>query len=293
MPWIKRNLALVISGVVALALLGYGGWYLWSAIQKNQAIDGEINQAKSEIERLLGANPTPTQSNLDVARRELVRLTNFVASGKKLFPASPMPDGPLNNESFKALLETTIHGLHNEARAVGIRVADTNTYYYFTFEAQRVPVTFAPESLRPLTERLHEVQTLTRTLFKARVNHLESLRRAAVPGERMGNAAPSGADYLNAGPRTNAQTSMVMWPMEVTFRCFSPELATVLEELSRSEYAFLVKTVSVEPGEAGPNATVAAAAWARTNRTARTMTTVVNERLLRVNLRLDVVKPVK
>jgi len=89
MAWIKRNLALVISGAIALALLGFGGWYLWSAIQKNNQSDGEINQTKSEIERLLNMDPSPNTSNLANAKRELDRLTTFTAAAKRHFPVTP------------------------------------------------------------------------------------------------------------------------------------------------------------------------------------------------------------
>ena len=89
MAWIKRNLVLVISGVLALGLLGFGGYYLWSAIQKNNSIDAEIGSAKSEIERLLAREPTPNASNLNIARRELARLTGFNAVAKRQFPPTP------------------------------------------------------------------------------------------------------------------------------------------------------------------------------------------------------------
>src|SRR5687767_10839823 len=167
MAWIKRNLALVISGVIALALLGFGGWYLYSAIQKNNQSDGEINQTKSEIERLLNMDPSPNASNLANAKRELDRLTSFTAAAKKQFPPTPPPAVPLNNESFKGLLQTTIDELHRQATSVGIKVEPG---YYFSFSAHRGSLEFDRDILLPLSERLHEVQFLSSVLFRSRIN---------------------------------------------------------------------------------------------------------------------------
>ena len=243
MAWIKRNFALVVSGVIALALLGLGGWYLWAAIDKNDSIDKEINQTKAEIDRLLNMDPSPNASNFTNAKRELDRLNAFIAEARKQFPPSPPPPDPLTDETFKTLLETVVNDLHREAETAKIGIAVPN--YYFTFEAQHFPVTFPPESLRPLTERLYEVQSMVSILLKSRINRLDSLRRARVPGEIVQATAPEAAnDYLPSQPRTNAETAMTLWPYELNFRCFSPELGTVLEALEREHGGFIVKSIS-------------------------------------------------
>ena len=295
MSWIKRNLSLVISGVITLALLGFGCWYLWSAMQSNKDVDDKINQTKSEIERLLGMDPTPSQSNLINAKRELDRLNAFIADAKKQFPPSPALSEPLNDQSFKSLLAKTVDELHRQATSVDIKM-DSN--YYFSFDAQRLPFAFPPESLRPLSERLHEVRTMISILFKARINRLESVRRSVVAGERV-----SGTDYLNAGSRTNLETGLVLWPYEVTFQCFSSELSAALEDLERAPYGFLVKSVTEEPADdkslppgAPPGAPPGRPQFGRggpkTNAPVG-LETIINEKLLRVTLRIEVIKPLR
>ena len=278
MSWIKRNLSLVISGGIALGLLGVGAWYLWSAIQNNNTVDHDINQTKSDIELLLNKDPAPNASNLNTLKREFERLTAFNAQAKTLFPPTPVPPGPLNNQSFKSLLQTTIDALNKQASSVGITVESN---YYFTFESQRLPVNFAPESLHPLSERLHEVQLIASILFKSRVNRLEGMRRAMVAGEQP--ASNAGGDYLTTQPRGNAETGMIMWPYEVTFQCFTSEVAAVLEALQRAQYGFVVKAPSSEP--------VGDLAARRPTNAPPGLATVVNEKLLRVKLRIEVIKP--
>jgi hypothetical protein len=176
-------------------------------------------------------------------------------------------------------------------------VGDSNTYYFFTFEAQRLPVTFAPESLRPLTDRLYEVQTMAGVLFKSRINRLVGMRRAPVPGERQQGgvgAAPAGNDYIG-GVRTNAETGMVLWPYELVFDCFSEELGKVVETLEHSKEGFLVKSVVVKqeeksqqpPQRIQPNP----GDPRRPNIPPPALTNVINERLLRVTMQVEVIRP--
>ncbi len=304
MSWIKRNLWLVISGAIALGLLGLGGFYLWSAIVKNNAIDGEINQTKAELDRLL--NPdftpiTPNQQNLKEAKDQAARLTVFIADAKKLFPPTP-PGGPLDALSFKTLLRTTVSDLQKQAESAGISLATPN--YLFTFDAQWSATTFAQESLRPLSERLHEVRLISEILFKARINRLVSMRRAVVFGEQRmpggGGGAVAPADvYLNGGARSNPETGMALWPYEITFVCFTSELAAVLEGLQTAQYGFVVKFPVIDPvleatgpvrpkpvppGRVGGRAAAPGAPAG--------LVTIVNEKPLRVTLRIEVIKPI-
>jgi len=300
MSWIKRNLSLVISGVVALGLLGFGGFYLWRSMDRNTQVDTEINQTKAEIERLLNMDPTPSQSNLTNAKRELERLNSFVAEAKKQFPPSPVP-GTLNALSFKSLLQNSVEELHRQAATVGIKVPTNppdSTPYYFTFEAERLPVTFPPDSLRPLSERLHDIQQLASILFKAHINRLEGMRRAPVGGEMYGSGS---TDYLGVSVVTNMEAGVVLWPYEVAFECFTSELAAVLEAMQNTP-GVIVRFPVVEPAEttlilrkapAPPigqprrvNAPVAPPPPAG-------LVTIVNEKLLHVTLRLEVIKPVE
>ena len=289
MAWIKRNLSLVISGVVALALLGIGGWYLWSAMQKNRQVDTDINQIKSEIETLLGKQPTPNAQNLADAKKQLERLNTFMLTAKKQFPPTPPPAQPLDNQSFKSLLQTTVDELQKQATSVGIHV---ETNYYYTFENERLPVMFPPESLRPLSERLSEVKMLASILFKSRINRLVGMRRAMVPGEQAIPAAPAAAnDYLPARAVANADTGMTLWPYEVTFHCFSPELAGVLDSLQRVEYGLVVKSISSDALREGAQTAPRNVSPARTNAPPKALQTIIDERTLRVTLRVEIIKP--
>jgi hypothetical protein len=300
MAWVKRYLSLVISGVIALAVLGFGVYYLLEARKRNSAVDTEIEQAKSDLNRLMNLDPFPSPSNINIARRELERMTTFVASAKQLFPATPAPQERLTDQSFKSVLQTTIAALNTQALASGIKL---ETNYYYSFENQRRPINFAPESLLPLSERLKEVHAIATLLFKSKINRLEAIRRAAVPGETA-----TGPDYLVEAPRTNAESNMLIFPYEFIFHSFSPEIGAVLEGIARLPEAAVVRSVYVEPADAAaqrrqdpaqpqpgqppgfrgrPGAPQRPGAPAA----APGLQTVLEEQALRVILKVDVIKP--
>lgn len=322
MAWIKRNLILVVSGAVALLLLGLGSFYLYSAIQKNQQIDTDIGSTKEEIKRLFEKPVTPTAENLKLAKQEGLKLSSFVAEAKRLFPGTPAPSEPLTSPSFKSLLANTISELHRQAATVPTRLESNQVgLYYFTFEAQRQPLSLPPESLRPLFDRLSEVQFISQVLFKARVNRLVSMKRAAVIGERpVGGAQQPGGgnDYLAASARVDSETGMALWPYEVVFDCFTPELAAVLEGLQGAKYGLLIKSVEVRPADetappsgmrnpqpgvappfrgnlppnrGGNRGGAAAAPAAAAAPGTSSLITIINEKLIRVTLQLEVIKP--
>ena len=74
MAWIKRNLVLVISGVIALGFLAYGGWFFYSAVQRNKDIDTDAFVFQSKI----------TDFDVVAGKDYFIRV-----SGEGLYPGDP------------------------------------------------------------------------------------------------------------------------------------------------------------------------------------------------------------
>ena len=85
----------------------------------------------------------------------------------------------------------------------------------------------------------------------------EGIRRERVPGS-SDDVAGTPTDYLDLASTTNELA--IITPYEVTFRCFTPELAGVLAGFARSPYGLLVKAINSEAAPASAFADVAAAA---------------------------------
>jgi len=148
----------------------------------------------------------------------------------------------VTSEAFAAELRRTIDQLQHAAESGSVQLPPK---YGFSFEAQRSIVRFAPGSLAPLAVQLGEVKQISDILFAARVNALDGIQRVRVSDDDI--AGPQ-TDYLNDACVTNSLA--VLTPYAVTFRSFSPELASVLTGFAASSYGLIVKAVNIAPAGA-------------------------------------------
>ena len=133
MQWIKRNLFLVLGGVVALALLGFAGFYLFAKIQQDQAVTDELNAATQKLEALAKRDPYPNPENITAAKEEGKRVQGFLGDVEKHFLPAPYPQ-ELSSMGFRTYLDNTRAKLLADAQRAGVEVP---TNYWFTFAAQK------------------------------------------------------------------------------------------------------------------------------------------------------------
>jgi hypothetical protein len=110
-----------------------------------------------------------------------------------------------------------------------------------------------------LAAQLGEVKAICGLLNAAKINALDGIRRLRVGEDDKSGPA---TDYLDLPGFTNDLAVSV--PYEVTFRCFTPELAGVLAGFANSEYGLIVKGMNLEVAPAPlmsdtPNSPVAVA----------------------------------
>jgi hypothetical protein len=250
MDWIKKNLGLVISGAVALALLGFAGYFLYSKYGLSQQQSTRLEEQENKLNGLINQKPNPGNKKVDniaAAKEQTERLTEFAKRAQSLFINVPYPTN-LDSGSFKLLLDNTVDELQREARASGTKLPDN---YAFTFSVQKPMVSVKSSTIKPLSRTLMEIKTIVGILFDAKILGLDRIRRISVPDEDAGTAmlAMGGgpSDYWTRKPTTNALAVVV--PYEFSFRCFSGELQAVLEGLASSPHNFLVKNLVVDTGE--------------------------------------------
>jgi len=243
MSWIKRNLFFLIGAVVALALLGMAGFYLYSKWNLNNTVLAQLTQSHEDLKKLNSANPHPGSGNVDnigAAREQIKEVRAAMAKTRQYFQKiPPVPDLPkVNDFDFSSSLARTIAQLARDATnsSVGIPAG-----YSFSFQAQRNKMGFAAGSLPPLAKQLGEVKAICEVLFAAKVNSLDYVRRERVSPD---DAAGSQSDYLAEKSVTNALA--ILSPYEVSFHCFSPELGGVLSGLANSPHGLIAQYVNVE-----------------------------------------------
>jgi hypothetical protein len=251
MAWIKRNLFFVLGSLVALGLMGVGVYYLLSQISEEQRLAEEIQKDYSTLTALVTQKPHPGAGAIDniaAAKEQAAKLREYITKAGKVFQRIlPIPDSPPNRISprdFANQLVNTISQLRRDAERQGVALSTTN--YDFTFHSQIQALNFDPASLGPLAIHLGEVKALSEVLFEAQINSLDSMRRESIPSANDDNPP----DYLPAYQKSITNTLAELTPYELTFKCFSGELAQVLAGLAGSPHGFIVKTINIVPTEA-------------------------------------------
>ena len=250
MTWIKRNLFFVGGAAIALILLVGAGFYTWSGYSHNDKALEDITAKYAELKRLYGQKPNPGNdkiNNIKAAREQAIELQATFTLMAKLFERIPgIPDSGTNVsvEAFTTGLAQTIARLSREATNASVNLPPK---FNFSFEQPSRAMKFPPGSLPPLAVQLGEVKTLCDVLIAAKVNSIEGLQRERVSPDD--NSGPQ-TDYLDLHTTTNELALMA--PYQITFRCFTPELALVLCGFAASPHGLVVKSINVEPAAAQP-----------------------------------------
>ncbi|GEM_PF-2471342 len=246
MDWIKKNTTLLVSIVVALVAIGGAGYYLIEKMGASADVSAKFSAAVQRRDGLIHKRPNHPGfvkvDNIKIVNEDYDRLTQFQSELIKGF-RSTTPVQPTERD-FKQALADTMAVIEGEGERSGL-TAPTN--FTMSFTAQKVGYRFASNSLDRLTVQLADLTVVAKILVDARVNSIESFRRVAVSEDDSGaNAVP--AEYIgNFAVKTNEETKAVVYPYEVSFRCFSEEFGDVLEGIAASPYSILVKTIAIEP----------------------------------------------
>jgi hypothetical protein len=255
MDWIKRNLYFLIGSLIALALMGLAGWYLYSKWQLNNEILGKLDEQYTELKRLNGQNPHPGSdkvNNIEAAKEQQKELRAYIQKARDYFqhcPPIPVPEaGKLTSQEFSSALSRTIDQMQRDAAKASVALPPKDSSgqtYSFSFAAQRERLAYAPGSLEPLSVQLAEVKAICGVLCQAKINSLDNIRRERVSDDDL--KGPQ-TDYLSDKSVTNELA--VLSPYEVSFRCFSPELAAVMAGFAGAPCGLMVKTINVESAPA-------------------------------------------
>jgi hypothetical protein len=242
MLWLRRNLFLTISGLIALGLLGGGSWYLWTSKQRNNQVDTKRQALEAIHNDTKSHFPSPT--NIDLGKKELQRVKEFTQKMKVYFApiAAPNVAGP----EFRSMLDITVSELRKRAEGQGIGLPGRD--YAFSFEAQRKKLQFGQGTFPAMPQQVVEIYALCNLLFDSQINKLAGLRRTRVSEDDEANKGSP--DYNELPIQTNTATKCVITPYVVEFNCFSDGLSAVTRRLQESTNGFTLKSVMVEPSSA-------------------------------------------
>jgi hypothetical protein len=248
MAWIKRNLFFVVGGVIALALLGGAGFYIWQGWSHNSEAFDKLSGVVGQLTDLTGKTPSPGTekiNNTQIARDQNQQLQVWITNAETFFqpiPAIP-PDANVDGARYSTALQKTIDQLQHEADTSQVQLPPK---FEFSFTAEKDRMTFVPAGLNPLAGQLGEVKAISEILFAARINALDSIQRVRVSDD---DASGAPGDYIDGQPVTNDLA--VITPYVLSIHCFTAELAGVITGFATSPSAFIVKSVNVDRGTGG------------------------------------------
>jgi hypothetical protein len=297
MAWIKRNLLFVVVSVVALGALGFAGYYNYTRYQANAQEVAKLNEKYTELKRLYDQKPNPGNAKVDniaLAHDQEQQIRDLLAKTAGSFtPILPIPASTnVGSEDFAAALRQTVDEMQRDAASASVILP---AKYNFSFEAQRSLMIFDPTSLNALAVQLGEVKAICDIINAAKVNSLNAIRREPVSAD---DAKGSQTDYISQSSVSNELA--VISPYEVTFQCFTPELAAVLSGFASSPQGIIVKSFDAGPVSQTPEAGAAGGGFGQAGFPSATpvvqrtaaggLQTVIDEKQLRVTMQLEVVK---
>ncbi len=247
MAWIKNNLVWVVGGLIALVLLGGAGSFLYSKYIREADVSAALQAQTEELDRLSRLKPHPGDrkvDNIKAAQEQEAELKTLAGQFRSTFAPINYPTN-LDSGMLKLRLDSVLDELHRSAQRAGVKVPSG---FSFGFSSQRRQVAFEPNVLKPLAYAIEEVRVLSGVLFAARVLTFDSIRRVPI-GSLDGGAvatvaALGGSDTWPKKPTTNDLA--ILTPYELTFHCFTTELAAVLQGLAHSPHGLLVKNIQVD-----------------------------------------------
>jgi hypothetical protein len=239
MVWIKRNLIVVIGGVVSVALLAVSVIFAQGAKQKQDDAAQALQSYTNSVKTLLSARPFPNDQTISKFEAEAEAVRGFSRDAEKLFAYTP--PSKMGGQQFKIHLLKALVQLQADATNNNVQIPDQ---YQFTF-GHLVPMpNLVPYSIQPLQESLDDIQHICQVLYSSRVHALEHIQRFPAYLREPGQLGLS-YEYW---PRTNVTSSDAVFkstPYVFRFRGFTSELTEVLNRFASADRFYVVRKIDV------------------------------------------------
>ncbi len=245
MVWNKRNLLFVLSAAVGLILLVGAGCFFYGNWSANRKAVEEFKRAQGELKALQNKKPFPSKEAIQRARDAQKEVLGILGQFKDAFE-SAQETPSLDEKTFKSFVSGTLAQLQTSAVNSGVNLPQSD--YAFSFSGLITKLNFPTNSIGSWVMELHDVKSVCTVVFNAKVNTLESIRRAPVSTDE---AAGGAGDFLPLN--IVISENIVRAPYEVVVRGYSREIADVMNGFLRSTDCFIIKNIDIGPasGAAG------------------------------------------
>src|SRR5438132_1122767 len=146
MAWIKKHLILLISAVVSLGILGFAVFFVQQKKADDEQVTANLDDAAQKFRDLLARKVHPgneKKDNIKADKEDVVKLRSFMDEMREYLRGPQMATN-LNNQIFRAQLDTSLAELRRQAEDAGVTLPNTN--FWFTFTQYKTTVDFKNET---------------------------------------------------------------------------------------------------------------------------------------------------
>src|SRR5205085_3285582 len=129
------------------AALGYAVFFVQEKKKADQEVTGQLDEAAEKYKQLITRKVHPGNAkddNIQRAKDELVKMRTFMDDMRE-YLKGPQLATNLNNQMFRAQLDTSIAEMRRQADEAGVALPNTN--FWFTFTQYKTTVDFKNETV--------------------------------------------------------------------------------------------------------------------------------------------------
>ena len=263
LDWIKKNIGLVIGGVISLGVIGWIGWEAWGAFSKQQKASGDLEQAISKLDRLHKRKPYPHPDNFVTLSNSLARLSgegelrgadDWLEALVARSPALSDLTDKVQSSGFNTVLVQRKNTLLAKARDNGVTLPENFGFGFGRYVNQGVAPTNNADGIRLLLAQWSAIETINQVLFSNRVERIDAIRRATFEITRDPNAPPGAGvaveESITAPIRDVPGEVTRVLPFEFNFICDTDSLRGVLGGLTAAQPFLVVRAVEINNDQA-------------------------------------------
>jgi hypothetical protein len=246
------DIAMLVAFVV-IGLLGGGAWwYLSGQLQQAQAdakaaSDAlQANSTKGADVKYVVSNPNlkALQDDDALLKAQIDPLIKTYLLGKNNTLPSVDREDPV---AWKHRLDNDVSELNTLAKTHAVTVPPS---YYFGF-SRYLNSNPNDEQTTVLRKQLLAIKTLTTIMINAGVNSIDAIQRTYeedphAPGESSMPGTSGESDHLNGFAATAQGNMYTAYPFEFTFQTESENLRTVVDDVIKAPYVFVIRTLTVK-----------------------------------------------
>jgi hypothetical protein len=243
------DIGMIIAFAVVGLLGGAAWWYLSGALQAAQAQDAQVKSdfdasaAKGGIIVSPG-NAKILQANGDLLKAQVDPVISTYLLPKENGISTIAKEDPV---AWKHDLDEDVRTLTTDARSHAITLPDN---FYFGFSRY---LTESPndEATATLSKQRAGIKTISEILINAKINALSRVRRTYEEDPHAGKESNSSGPERTEGDQLGGYAVTVpggtytAYPFEFEFDTTAESLRPVVDELVKSPYLFIVRTIEV------------------------------------------------